>query len=86
MDWRNTDSSSIAFAELGPEEKLYMQQATDEVRRRGQHSHTLIHRSSRAHTFVAHLFKDIKETKKFEDDYYFLSQLYEYNWTPTHTV
>jgi hypothetical protein len=38
MDWRSTNNSSISFAELDPEQMLYMQEATDEVERRGQHS------------------------------------------------
>lgn len=28
----------------------------------------------------------VKEQKLFEDDYYFLSQIYEQDWVPTNTV
>ncbi|KAI0109121.1 hypothetical protein GGR51DRAFT_512806 [Nemania sp. FL0031] len=31
-------------------------------------------------------FEHIKLNKMFEDDYYFISQLYELHWYPTHTV
>jgi hypothetical protein len=82
MDWRNTDSSSTSFAELGADETIYMQQATDEVKRRGQYTTSFIPRFFNNSRIIAHKFKEIKENKKFEDDYYFLSQLYEYDWVP----
>ncbi|XXG99228.1 hypothetical protein Hte_005565 [Hypoxylon texense] len=31
-------------------------------------------------------FREIRERKVFTDDYYFISQLYDIDWAPTHTV
>lgn len=35
MDWRAANNTNTSFAELGDEERKYMQEATDEVKRRG---------------------------------------------------
>jgi metal-dependent hydrolase (beta-lactamase superfamily II) len=34
----------------------------------------------------AERFRILKDSKMFEDDYFFVSQLYETDWKPMHTV
>lgn len=39
-----------------------------------------------AKTNIAQEFEAIKEHKSYADDYYFIAQMFEVDWKPSHTV
>jgi hypothetical protein len=85
MNWDN--ASTASFAELNREQVDFVKETVGLVKEKGE---CVITRAFYVEITnlprAAQLFREIKQSAKYDDDYYFVSQLYDINWQPSHTV
>lgn len=83
MDWSLPDQ--VARAELNAEQVEFVRQTSREIDRKGM-LHLPRCPATANVSLKATIFREIRGKGQFEHDYYFISQLYDLDWKPRHTI
>jgi hypothetical protein len=83
MDW--TSPEQMERAEMNAEQAQFMQDTIAEIAKRGTHLMVLYESGINPHGLAAG-FQQTRQDSVFEHDYYFISQLYDLDWKPVHTI
>jgi hypothetical protein len=87
LDWDLP--SNVAMAELNAEQVQFAKETAEQVQARSEYFYNRLCRSQSTNV-PSHLpestFEKVRESEHFENEYYFLSQLYDMDWKPSPTV
>jgi hypothetical protein len=87
LDWDLP--SNVAMAELNAEQVQFVKETAEQVQARSEYFYNRLCRSQSTNV-PSHLpestFEKVRGSEHFENEYYFLSQLYDMDWKPSPTV
>jgi hypothetical protein len=87
QDWASPEQ--IAGAQLNAEQGEFMRESVLEIKKKGKFLRVRVNtdRSTYPLTrhFIASLFEGIRQGRAFENEYYFVSQLFDIGWKPIRT-
>lgn len=87
LDWDLP--SNVAMAELNAEQVQFVKETAEQVQARSEYFHGRLgcSQSTNVPSYLPEsTFENVRENKLFENEYYFLSQLYDKEWKPSPTA